>query len=206
MKLFCVRYAHGMYVLTADQKQSRHSPDAVPAAIELLSSVPTVRAFERSAGDEIQGVLDSAAAVLQAAIRLSSAQCWHIGIGVGDIEQPLPQSARAGRGDAYLRAREAVEEAKRLRPSLVVKGSDKDTNALWRLLAAGWDRRSAQGWEAVFAMNNGEHSQPQVAASLGISQQALSERLLRSGWAIEQAVHPLACRLLETSDGKATIS
>ena len=49
-----------MFVITADQIGSRRSADLVPA---LLAGVATIRAradFERTVGDEVQGVLDTA--------------------------------------------------------------------------------------------------------------------------------------------------
>ncbi len=51
-------------MLTVDQRGSRRGTDRVPRAIALLSGVPTVLRFERTAGDEFQGVLDDPAAVV----------------------------------------------------------------------------------------------------------------------------------------------
>ena len=46
------------FVLTVDQRASRSSPDRVPEVLRKLNgAVPTVLGFERTAGDEFQGVL-----------------------------------------------------------------------------------------------------------------------------------------------------
>ena len=99
-------------VLTVDQDDSRRGADQVPAALQMLDDVPTVLAFERTVGDELQGVLDDPAALPRALERLLRDAAWNIGLGVGPIETPLSEHARAGRGPAYLAAREAVTSAK----------------------------------------------------------------------------------------------
>ena len=109
-------------VLTVDQHGSRTRPDEVPAALEALAAVPTLLAFQRTVGDELQGVLDDPAALARALELLLRAAAWNIGIGIGEIETPLPDQARAGRGPAYLAAREAVTAAK---------------SSPWRLRASG---------------------------------------------------------------------
>ena len=49
-------------VLTVDQRNSRTSDDRVPATLAALARLPTLRPFQRTAGDEFQGVLDDPAA------------------------------------------------------------------------------------------------------------------------------------------------
>src|SRR3954447_18498793 len=100
-----------MFVITADQKDSRSAPDQVPAVLQVLNRHPLVRPFERTAGDEVQGLLDDPAAVVAAVVALVRAG-WGVGIGAGTVEDPVPPSARAGRGEAYVAARRAVEAAK----------------------------------------------------------------------------------------------
>ena len=58
------------FVLTVDQRGSRRSADRVPEALSALSGVPTVLRFERTAGDEFQGVLDDPAVVVDVVRRL----------------------------------------------------------------------------------------------------------------------------------------
>src|SRR5262245_29747132 len=99
-------------VLTVDQQGSRTQPDQVPAALEALAVIPARLAFERTAGDEFQGVLDDPPSLPAALEPLLRSDAWNVGIGVGEIETPLPAQARAGRGPAYVAAREAVTAAK----------------------------------------------------------------------------------------------
>ena len=115
-------------VLTVDQHGSQTQPDQVPAALEVLGAVPARLGFQRTAGDEFQGVLDEPAALAAALEPLLRADAWNIGIGVGEVETPLPDQARAGRGTAYVAAREAVTAAK---------------SSPWRVRASGAHRRGA---------------------------------------------------------------
>ena len=190
-----------MFVITADQRASRDRRDLVPEALSKLFVVNTQLPFERTVGDEIQGVPTSAEDALWGAMLLFSTGGWHVGVGAGKADLPLAKSARESGGEAFYNARRAVEEAKLASPSLVVVGSNqnaaKDADALWRLLASVWERRTAQGWEAVLAMRDSDQTQAQIAKRLNISQQALSQRLQSAMWQTELAVHPLACRLLE---------
>ena len=66
-------------VLTVDQDGSRDGTDQVPAALDALAPVATRLAFERTVGDEFQGVLDDAASVVAALERLLRAGMWNIG-------------------------------------------------------------------------------------------------------------------------------
>src|SRR3954465_5649121 len=104
--------AMDVVVLTVDQDGSRKGPDQVPAALAALAGVPALLAFERTVGDEFQGVLDDPAAVVAALEALLRSGEWNIGIGSGGAETAPPRQARAGRGPAYLSAREAVTRAK----------------------------------------------------------------------------------------------
>ncbi|MFC6344458.1 transposase, partial [Nocardioides hankookensis] len=50
-------------VLTVDQRGSRTSPDRIPEMLAGLAAVPARLGFERTVGDELQGVLDDGTAV-----------------------------------------------------------------------------------------------------------------------------------------------
>jgi len=83
-------------VLTVDQDGSRSGADQVPFALASLADVSARLPFERTVGDEFQGVLDEPAAVVAALEVLLRSGEWNIGIGVGPVETPLPDQARAG--------------------------------------------------------------------------------------------------------------
>ena len=172
-------------VLTVDQRGSTKAAatDRVPATLAGLADVGMLRPFERTAGDEFQGVLDDPAALALVAERLLREGGWSIGIGIGEVEQPLPESTRAGRGPAYLAARDAVTGAKSAPWRLRVTGDDPGTRALettlW-LWAAVLGRRTSRGWEVADLVDAGA-TYDEAAKRLGITQSAVSQRAQAAG-------------------------
>ena len=170
-------------VLTVDQRGSRRGSDLVPATLAELADLPLLRPFERTAGDEFQGVLDRPEVLPAVLERLLRADTWNVGVGVGAVDQPLPEHARAGRGPAYLHARAAVTGAKSSPWHLRVEGDDPAARALettlW-LWAAVLGRRSARGWEVADLVAEGL-SYAEVGTRLGISQSAVSQRAQAAG-------------------------
>jgi hypothetical protein len=170
-------------VLTVDQRGSRSSVDRVPATLEALAGVPLLRPFERTAGDEFQGVLADPACVSPVLEALIREDAWNIGLGIGEVEEPLPAHARAGRGAAYLHAREAVTTAKNSPWHLRVVGDAPPAraleSALW-LWAAVLARRTARGWEVADLVDSGL-SYEEAGQRLGISQSAVSQRAQAAG-------------------------
>jgi DNA-directed RNA polymerase specialized sigma24 family protein len=57
------------------------------------------------------------------------------------------------------------------------------------------ERRSAQAWEAITLVQGG-CTQAQAAAALGISRQAVGQRLAAALWDLERELRPAAERLL----------
>ena len=176
-------------VLTIDQRGSSHdaATDQVPATLEALADVEMLRPFERTAGDEFQGVLDDPGALAAVVERLLREDSWNVGIGIGEVEEPLPQSTRAGRGPAYLHAREAVTAAKSAPWRLRVAGDDPHDGpgvrgletTLW-LWAAVLGRRTSRGWEVADLVDQGA-SYDEVAKRLGVTQSAISQRAQAAG-------------------------
>jgi hypothetical protein len=145
--------------------------------------VSSLRAFERTAGDELQGILDDPAALPAALEPLLRSGGWNVGIGIGAVETPLPDQARAGRGPAYVAAREAVTAAKSS-PWRVRAAGDSDAvrpleSAVW-LWAALLRRRTRRGWEVADLVDQGL-TYDETAARLGISQSAVSQRAAAAG-------------------------
>lgn len=187
-----------VYVLTVDQRGSRRGQDRVEQLINEQRTVPVLRGFERTAGDEVQAVLDDPIGVTDTVLSLLRGGHWSIGVGLGPVERPLPTSTRAGRGAAFQHARVAVERAKHSATHLAVAGDDGtagDVQAVLDLLALLVARRSAPGWAAVDLVATGA-SQAVAAETLGVSKQAVSQRLRTAGWAQEQAGRATAARLL----------
>jgi hypothetical protein len=193
-----------VFVMTVDQRHSRREPNRVDDLLAWLASAgPVVRPFERTAGDEVQGVLADPAAVVELTLTLVRRGDWSIGIGAGPIHEPLPASTRAGSGPAFELARTAVTRAKSSPQMLAVAAPDTaaaaDAQAALDLLAAVVARRSEPGWEASDLVAQG-FSQTEVAERLGVTKQAVSQRLRAAVWAPEVAGRDLAARLLAAAD------
>lgn len=175
----------GGVVLTADQRDSRTHPDAVPDVLRLLAPVGTVGPFERTAGDEVQGLLAAADQLAPAVEILLRDGRWSIGIGIGPVDEPAPASPREGRGPAFVAAREAVEAAKAAPARIRVIGPSPDArhleSALW-LWAALLGRRTPKGWEVVDLVDQGL-SYEATGERLGITQSAVSQRAAAAGLA-----------------------
>ena len=199
-----LRHPRAMYVLTIDQARSRRRPDRVPELLAALADVDTLAPFERTVGDEVQGVPAEATAVL-AAIRIALAEGeWHIGLGVGAGALGRDGTARSGSGPAFLSAREAVEAAKRAHTSLAVRAEHApekaaQLQALLRLIGALVLKRSA-GQHEVAALAARGMTGRQIAAELGVSEQAISKRRLASFFEEEAEALPLAIALIEALD------
>lgn len=182
-----------MFVVTADQISSRSAPDLVPATLEVLRELNA--SFERTVGDEIQGVSEDPGEVRAIVLLLLRAGWWHVGIGAG--EGRYGSTVRDGSGPAFLHARAAVESAKkvtRFEPSIAVRADDEqvaaDCQGLLRLLGHVVQSRSDAQWEAIDALREGM-TPAEIAADLGISVEAVSQRRGYGGMALEDGVLPL---------------
>lgn len=198
-----------MFVLTVDQRDSSRRPDRVEALLGGLAERPGafLRGFERTAGDEVQGVLDDAAQVVDLVLHLVREEAWSVGVGVGAVKEPLPESTRAGSGPAFVLAREAVGRAKSRPSGLAVAGERPEdahrAQTALDLLTAALLRRSDRGWEAVDLAATGLN-QIEVAQRLGISKQAVSQRLHTADWHLEPDARALASHLLSVADDRVS--
>ena len=195
------------FVVIADQVDSRTALDRVPLALDALSGVELLLPYERTAGDEIQGLAATGHAVVTSIPALTRLEGWRIGLGLGLVDEPLPESTRAARGDAYLAARTAIGTARRspVALSLVAGDSVRDggygdyvedaETALW-LLRSTLARRSREGWELMDLLDSGL-SNAQAAERLSISPSAVSQRLGRAARTEAERASRLSTRLLD---------
>jgi hypothetical protein len=194
-----------VFVLTIDQRRSRLREDLVGTTMPALNKDPRwpLRlAFDRTAGDEMQGVTDSAAIAVGIALELAAGGQWSIGVGVGPVREPLPSNTRAGAGEAFERARDAVTAAKTAPGNLAVSGASNladQAEAVLQLVASVSRKRSGLSVEAGLLVNEGL-TQQQVAERLGISQQAVSGRLHSGLWHECRRAAEVAAALLEGAD------
>lgn len=202
-------------VLTADQRNSRRSTDQVPAALDALSTAVGDRLalpFERTAGDEVQALTRDPTAVVDAVLALTRLSDWHVGIGLGAVELPLPGSTREARGSAYVAARTAVDEARNAPANLrlvaagtVGAGTYGETvaqraEAALVMLRALVNRRTAEGWEIMDVLGEAG-SGKDAATRLGITPSAVSQRAARAARAESLLGVDLATALLAEAMG-----
>ena len=194
-----------MFVITADQVDSRHSADLVSPAVAHLDDVfgaGLALPVDRNAGDELQAlVVDSATAVAMV-LELTRTGDWSVGLGTGDVERPLASSTRETRGPAFIAARAAVDAAKKsplrfaFRDGTPSRQTDAtDIEALMLLLLSVRDRRTEQGWQVYDLLAQGR-TQREAADILGITPQAVSDRMSAAQVRIDLEAHAPLSRLL----------
>ncbi|UKA76838.1 MarR family transcriptional regulator [Arthrobacter sp. FW306-07-I] len=111
-----------MFVMTIDQRGSTGGQDLVPdllariAALQPSGTEQTV--FERTVGDEVQGVVPNPSVVVEIALHALRFGRWYVGIGVGTVSLAPGASPRQGTGTAFVAARKAVELAKAAGPQV----------------------------------------------------------------------------------------
>ncbi|WP_243063816.1 SatD family protein [Humibacter sp. RRB41] len=198
-----------MFVITADQVNSRSRPDIVEPTQRRLDDAFAGRLalpVDRNAGDEVQAVTDDADAALALVLDLSRTGEWSVGVGCGEVRHPLPDAARAATGPAFYAARNAVDAAKRRQTRFALRsGADEramqasDLEAMISLLISLRERRSTAGWELYDLMAAGM-TQREAAARLGVSEPAVSSRARAAGIHPEAAAVPALTRLLHDLD------
>ena len=222
-----------MFVITADQIDSRHDRDRAGEMIaELVVAFGPAFTLppDQTAGDEIQLLLPDAATALAAVLALQRAGHWSIGLGIGDVRTPLPDTTRQASGGAFVAARAAVTRAKKAEarfslevdPAVDLAGDpvgdsagDRASGRAAPLLDADGveslittllllrQRRSKEGWAAIDLLASGM-SQVDIAAELGISAAAVSQRIRSALWRVDQAAQPALIRLLENLEHATT--
>lgn len=195
-----------MYVITADQIDSRHRHDIVDATIETITDGwrgALVLPVERTAGDEFQFMIARADDALAIALALTRSGQWSVGCGIGSVETPLPRHIREATGAAFFAAREAVESAKKRDTCFALRGAGPtasaaaDLETVIDLVLFARSRRSPEGWELYDLMVPGR-TQAQAAERLGITPQAASKRARAAALRAEFAAVPAIGRMLAT--------
>lgn len=209
-----------MFVITADQIDSRHDRDRASEMIAQLvqrHAAAFVLPPDQTAGDEIQLLVAAAEDAFAVLLDLHRTEFWSIGVGVGTIRTPLPQTTRQATGDAFIAAREAVTRAKRAEARFALDvpaapggtarsaedssgpSTGADVESLLTMLLLLRQRRTPEGWEAVDLLEDGL-AQTAIARTLGISTAAVSQRVKSAQWRVERAAHPALVRLLHNLD------
>ncbi len=205
-----------MFVITADQIDSRNDRDRASELIaDLASRFGDAFALppDQTSGDEIQVLLKDPAAAVEIVLEINRTGFWTVGLGVGQVRRPLAASTRQSAGDAFIAARDAVTRAKKSDARFALSSpaaseeatalSDTEVEAVFAMLLLVRQRRTREGWQAVDLLTTGR-SQAEVAAELGITTAAVSQRIKASLWRVEESVRPALARLLSNLDRVTT--
>ena len=196
-----------MFVITADQIDSRNDHDRAREMIaRLVAQSPNAFSLppDQTAGDEIQLLVSTAAPTLHTILALHRSGHWSVGLGVGTVRTPLPDSTRQATGGAFIAARGAVLRAKKSEAHFALELGQTDAaapgiEALITMLLLLRQRRTPQGWQAGDLFESGL-AQTDIADRLGITTGAVSQRLKAAQYRVEQAARPALVRLLEQLD------
>jgi DNA-binding transcriptional ArsR family regulator len=164
-----------------DQRQSRGGRDLVePWLVDMGDpALAFILPFERTAGDEMEALIGDPATLTEVALRALRTSAWWIGVGIGSVDEPLPESVRQSQGPAFVLARQAIQEAKarRERVRLLADGRDAgDLEAALLLMGVLFSRRHVPG-SPVNRLRKSGLTIVQIADQLGITKQAVSQQL-----------------------------
>ncbi|SDD56023.1 hypothetical protein SAMN05660690_4556 [Geodermatophilus telluris] len=169
---------------------------AVPRAPGGPPRPPPAGLATAPAGEGWTALLGDAARAVDAVLALARQGGWRIGVGA--VPDP------AGDADVLLAARRALAAGARRPARLAVRGPDPaaaaDAQAVLTALAVLLARRTAPAWAAVDLVAAGR-TRAAAAAELGVSRQAVAQRLAAGLWDLEQELRPTAVRLLARAAG-----
>ncbi len=161
-----------------------------------------VRPFERNSGDEMQALVSDPAVAVDIVLDAAGSEAWWVGVGIGEVVEPIPTSVRESRGPALEHARTAVERAKQ-KPGahrFSIVGDDpriEDLVTVLTLILLIVERQTASAVEAEALYKRGL-KQVDAAGELGITQQSFGERLRRGAVVEKQVGRQLAIRIART--------
>ncbi len=196
-----------MFVITADQVDSRKSADLVAATIAELNKGPIqpVLAADRTVGDELQILVADGSDALTVILHLTRTGQWSVGCGTGAVSEPLPDNIREATGGAFIAARRAVERAKKRQSKFALETEPEtteaaDAEALIDLFLSLRARRTPEGWELFDLLDGSELTQAAAAQQLGISPQAVSLRARAGELRTDEAARKPLARVLNNLD------
>lgn len=185
--------------------------ELVRRSAEALSTLDGVGEFQMLGVEDICAAIDSPEALCDIVMALLSDGSWAIGIGVipgvfaaeGDDEdaERVRQVATAALPSRTRPAGVWVRVEDPDLPGRVLRTSDgSDISATFALIGHVLSKRTLEGREATSLVRSGLN-QNEAAAELGISKQAMSQRLQAAGWQAETAGWQLAVNLIRRAVG-----
>lgn len=168
--------------------------EIVRRSADALSTLEGVGRFEVVGVEDIRAHVDDAEAACMLVMALLSDGNWAIGIGITESGPAIYAAtdavgARAGSVRVVVDKREPGTDA-------------ADIASAFALLGHVLAKRTVEGREATSLVRSGLN-QNEAAAELGISKQAMSQRLQAAGWQAEQAGWQLAVNLMSRAAGAA---
>lgn len=188
--------------------------DLVRRSAKALATLEGVGEFEVLGVEDICAVVDTAPAVCDVVMALLSDGEWAIGLGIdATLDPEAPASAEAVRA---LATKSLGAPGRATRPGVVkvatneksAKKTDRDTaafdiSATFALLGQVLTKRSIEGRQATSLVRRGMN-QNEAAEELGISKQAMSQRLQAAGWQAEGSGWRLAVHLIDWANRPGT--
>lgn len=177
--------------------------EAVRRAAAALATLPGVAPFQFVGVEDIRTTAHTPAAVVETVLALLASGEWAVGIGiVSEPEAPEPSPAMVDRAvSTATAALGSTHRAGTLKVKVVPRKQDSaeiagDIVSAFLLITAVVAKRSEEGRQATSLMRRG-YTQNEAAAELGISKQAMSQRLQAAGWQAEKHGIALATHLVQ---------
>ncbi|AZA09250.1 MarR family transcriptional regulator [Corynebacterium pseudopelargi] len=161
--------------------RERRRAELVRRSAQALSTLEGAGTFQVHQVEDIAASPSTASGLVDATMALLAAGDWAIGAACGIEAEYKAQRALGARpraGHVYIDA----------------GGFSSDIQATFALLQFLLSKRTSEGREATSLVRSGL-TQIEAAASLGISKQAMSQRLQAAGWQAEQSGYGLAVSL-----------
>lgn len=178
--------------------------ELVERSAAALSTLEGVGEFDFLGVEDICADVDTATAVCEVVMALLADGSWAISIGVSGSDAKktatggLKPAARPGQVYATVEPAAASGTGSKVAKEKAKKDSANIVSA-FALLSFVLGKRTAEGREATSLVRSGLN-QNEAAEELGISKQAMSQRLQAAGWAAEGAGWQLAVNLIAAAD------
>lgn len=181
--------------------------ELVERSAAALSTLEGVGEFEFLGVEDICAEVETATAVCEVVLALLADGSWAISIGASDKDpkksatKGLKTSARPGQVYASVEPLLSTGTGSKAAREKAKKDSANIVSA-FALLSFVLGKRTAEGREATSLVRSGLN-QNEAAEELGISKQAMSQRLQAAGWAAEGAGWELAVNLIAAASPDA---
>ena len=166
----------------------------VKNSAQAMEHLPGVLKSTVEGVEEISLLTRDAESEAQVVMAFLSASEWAIGIG-GHDPSVAARSCTGKRAGTVGASIATISQNSSIASSELAS----DISAAFSLIGHVLTRRTEEGREATALMRQG-YTQNDAAAELGISKQAMSQRLVAAGWQAEQAGWDLAVHLLTRAE------